>query len=211
MTGRHVHRHVAPLAAAALVALFADAAAAHHVMGSEMPSTFGQGFLSGLGHPIIGLDHLAFIVGIGIAVGIGGLNLFLPLAFVGASALGVVAHVQSVSLPLVEPLVALSTLAIGDLVARGSRLPDGAWAALFALAGLFHGYAFGESIFGAETTPLAAYLTGLVVIQGAVAIAIAGLIQKRGAIDVAAIAPRLAGAAVGGIGFAILAGHVLPG
>ena len=32
---------------------------AHHVMGGRMPATFTEGILSGLGHPIIGLDHLA--------------------------------------------------------------------------------------------------------------------------------------------------------
>ena len=37
-------------------------AEAHHVMGGRMPSTFMEGLLSGLGHPVVGLDHLAFIV-----------------------------------------------------------------------------------------------------------------------------------------------------
>ena len=50
-----------------LAALFfaAEPALAHHVMGGRMPATFGQGFLSGLGHPVIGLDHLAAVVAVG--------------------------------------------------------------------------------------------------------------------------------------------------
>lgn len=36
---------------------------------------------------------------------------------------------------------------------------------LAALAGIFHGYAYGEGIFGAETTPLVAYLIGFTLIQ----------------------------------------------
>jgi urease accessory protein len=55
-------------------------------MGGKMPSTFGEGLLSGLGHPVIGPDHLAFLVAVGIAVGVGGLSLALPIVFVAASA-----------------------------------------------------------------------------------------------------------------------------
>ena len=42
-----------------------DPALAHHVMGRELPADFAQGLLSGLGHPIIGLDHLAAVVAVG--------------------------------------------------------------------------------------------------------------------------------------------------
>jgi urease accessory protein len=81
------------------------------------------------------------------------------------------------------------------------------WVALFAAAGLFHGYAFGESIFGAEPTPIAAYLTGLVIVQSALATGTA-LVARR--FSASAVEPRLAGAAVAGIGLAILAGQLVP-
>jgi urease accessory protein len=44
------------------VALLAEPAFAHHLMGGRTPSTFADGLLSGLGHPIIGLDHFAAVV-----------------------------------------------------------------------------------------------------------------------------------------------------
>ena len=45
-------------------------ALAHHPFGGETPRTIAEGLLSGLGHPVIGLDHLAFTVAIGtIAIG----------------------------------------------------------------------------------------------------------------------------------------------
>jgi urease accessory protein len=78
---------------------------------------------------------------------------------------------------------------------------------LFAVAGLIHGYAFGESIYGAEASPLAAYLIGLAVIQAVLATAVAFFARRFSA---AALEPRLAGAAIAGIGLAILAGQVLP-
>ncbi len=57
------------------------------------------------------------------------------------------------------------------LVIVRSKLPPLLAASLFALAGLVHGHALGESIVGAEPTPLAAYLLGLFVVQSAIAVA----------------------------------------
>jgi urease accessory protein len=193
----------------AIAAAISDPALAHHVMGGGTPSTFGQGLLSGLGHPLIGIDHLAFLVAVGVVVGLAGLNLVLPSIFVGLSAVGVLLHVKGVTIPAVEALVAASVILVGALLAFGTRVVPMAWAALFAFAGLFHGYAYGESIFGAETTPVAAYLLGLVIVQGAIVTGIALLVRK-GASATTAIAPRLAGAAVAGIGLAVLAQQMLP-
>jgi urease accessory protein len=72
---------------------------------------------------------------------------------------------------------------------------------------LFHGYAYGESIYGAERTPLAAYLLGLIVIQSAIATAVA-LLARRSV--EAALRIRLAGAVIAGVGLAVLVGHVVP-
>jgi urease accessory protein len=190
---------------------FATPAFAHHVMGGKLPSTFSEGILSGLGHPVIGLDHLAFIVAAGLVAGVAGLGLWMPAVFVVASILGVVVHMQEINLPAAEILVALSVGLIGLLLAGNwSRIGRGAWAAIFAIAGLFHGYAFGESVVGAEPTPLYAYLFGLVVIQSAIGIG-AALLASRLAWAPATLAPRLAGAVVLGIGIAAFAGQVLPG
>ena len=190
-----------------LVAVTGLPAEAHHVMGGRTPSTLMEGFLSGLGHPVIGLDHLAFIVAMGVAVGVAGLNLAVPALFIVASAIGVAVHVRGVTLPDAEILVALSVVIAGAMIASGRSLQALVWAALFVLAGLVHGYAFGESIFGAEASPLAAYLLGLVIVQAAVATAVALIARRSGA---AATEPRLAGAAIAGIGIAILAGQLLP-
>jgi len=185
-------------------------ASAHHVMGGKMPSTFGEGLLSGLGHPVIGPDHLAFLIAVGVAVGVGGLNLALPMVFVAASAIGVVLHVNGFDLPGAELIVASSVVLAGFLIARGRELPLAVWAALFGLAGLAHGYAYGESIFGAEPTPLWAYLIGLVVIQSALSVGVA-LVTRRAGATASAVAPRLVGAAVAGVGLTALLGQLIPG
>jgi urease accessory protein len=188
-------------------AMLAEPAFAHHLMGGRTPSTFAEGLLSGLGHPVIGIDHLAFLAAVGVAAGVAGLNLLLPVVFVAASAIGVALHVQGVNIPGAELMVAASVILAGALVARGAVSSAGLWAALFAAGGLVHGYAFGESIFGAETSPLAAYLIGLVVIQSAIAIGIA-IVTRR--YKVGAMAPRLAGATIAGIGLAVLVQQFVP-
>ena len=190
--------------------LMTASASAHHVMGGKIPTTFAEGFLSGLGHPVIGPDHLAFLLAIGVAVGVGGLNLVLPLLFVVASAIGVTLHVNGVNLPGAEIVVAISVLFAGFLIARGRALPVSLWAILFAAAGLFHGYAFGESIFGAERSPLHAYLLGLIIVQSVLTVGTA-LFVRRKASGVSAIAPRLAGAVIIGVGLATLIAQLIPG
>jgi urease accessory protein len=176
MIGRKTTYRIGLVAIVALLA--ADPAFAHHMMGGRTPSTFGEGLLSGLGHPVIGIDHLAFLVAIGVAVGVAGLNLLMPALFVAASAVGVALHVKGVDIPGAEVMVAASVILAGALVARSVASPAALWSALFVAGGLVHGYAFGESIFGAETAPLAAYLLGLVVIQSALAIGIAAVARR---------------------------------
>ena len=60
----------------------ASPASAHHAMGGKMPSTFFEGFLSGLAHPVIGVDHLAFIVSVGLFAAINPQGILIPIFFV---------------------------------------------------------------------------------------------------------------------------------
>jgi urease accessory protein len=125
-------------------------------------------------------------------------------------AVGVVVHVGGIGLPAPEVIVAISVLLAGLLIAAGRALPVVAWGALFAFAGLFHGYAFGESIYGAEASPLWAYLVGLVLSQSVLAVGIALAARHMGA-GVSGLAPRLVGAAIVGVGLTTLVLQVVPG
>jgi urease accessory protein len=191
--------------------LLALPAAAHHPTGGMMPVNAMEGLLSGLGHPVIGLDHLAFLVAVGVAAGTAGLGALLPVLFVLASGVGVALHLAEAPLPAVEVLVAASLVLAGGLIARGRAVALPAWGALLVLAGIAHGYAYGEAVVGAETTPVIAYLVGLTLVQGAITAGVALLARALADVSSAPIAPRLAGAAVFGIGVATLAAGVLPG
>jgi urease accessory protein len=197
----------ATLVGAGLVAT-ASTASAHHLMGGKTPSTFADGILSGLGHPIIGPDHLAFLIALGIAVGVGRLSLMTPFLFLLAMACGVAAHVAAVNIPAAELIVAVSVLIVGVLIALDWRIPGSRWAAIFSIAGFFHGYAYGESIYGAEPTPLAAYLVGLVAVQTVLAAGVA--YASRAVWTASRIGPRLVGAAICGVGFTVMVSQIIP-
>ena len=193
------------------VALTAGPAFAHHVMAGRMPTGFADGLLSGLGHPIIGLDHFAAVVAVGCLAAAQRAAPALAIGFVLAMIAGAAAHVQGASVPAAEILVAISVIGLGAMLLRSRPMPVGAALTLFALAGLVHGYALGESITGAEPTPLYAYLLGLAVIQSAVALAamnVAQAIAKKSA-DLSPL--RLVGAGIAGIGLAMLMQQVIPG
>lgn len=184
-------------------------ALAHHPMGGAVPETLINGLLSGLGHPIIGIDHLAFIIAMGLAVAFTPKRHLTPLAFVAATVAGCGLLLAGIALPLAEIVITASVVLVGAMVLSGRRFPAGGYVALFAVAGLFHGWAYGASILGAEATPLAAYLTGFAVIQYAIALGVMAMTRTLWrATNPSAIAPRLTGALMAGIGFAFLVENI---
>lgn len=152
-----------------VVLAMSGSAWSHHPMDEATPSTLWQGLLSGLGHPIIGVDHLAFIIAIGLLCAFAKIRSpAFPIALVAATVLGAILQWVGVSLPYVEILVAISVIAVGVLLLR---TPEQLTALALAgtLAAVFHGMDYGEAIIGAEPTPLAAYLLGFSLIQMAIA------------------------------------------
>lgn len=152
-----------------VLSLLAASAHAHHVMDKELPQTFLQGLLSGVGHPLIGLDHAAFIICVGFFLALVERGLMGIAAMVGGSLIGAALFQWQIELPWGEALVALSVVLVGIMLFTRRVIATGWLLFGLAVAGVFHGYAYGESIFGAETSPLGAYLLGLSLIQCAVA------------------------------------------
>lgn len=182
---------------------------AHHLMGGHLPVTVAQGLLSGLGHPVIGIDHFAAVVAVGCLAAAHRAGPALAVAFVVAMMGGVMLHLHGTTVPAAELLVAATVLMLGAVLLRRPHLPVAAALGLFVLAGLVHGYALGESIFGAERSPLLAYLVGLAAIQSAVALAAMALARAAmRAADVVKL--RFVGAGVAGVGLALLAQQLIP-
>jgi urease accessory protein len=140
-------------------------ALAHHPMGGRTPSNVFEGFMSGVAHPLIGPDHFAFVVAVGLLAATRKQGVIIPIAFVLAAMFGTGMHLANLNVPGIELLVSGSIVLFGILLALKNSLNTGTVAGLSALAGLFHGYAYGEAIFGAQMTPLVSYLAGFTVIQ----------------------------------------------
>ena len=81
-----------------------------------MPTTFLEGLLSGLHHPAVGLDHLAFIVALGVAAALMRAGIPVILAFVATAAIGTYARAVNFDYPYVEQLVSLSVVVAGLLI-----------------------------------------------------------------------------------------------
>jgi urease accessory protein len=197
-------RSVLP-AIAALTSL-ASPAFAHHAMGGRLPTTFSEGLISGLAHPILGPDHLAFVIAIGIAAALVPAGIGLIGAFFAASAAGILFHIGAWNLPLVEVLVAATVVVAGGLVAFGNRAGSAAWLTLAAIAGLVHGYALGESIVGADRGVLGAYLVGLAITAACIAAVIMTITRTYLSADTTANSRlRAVGTVVGCVGLVMLA------
>ncbi|AFY69999.1 hydrogenase accessory protein [Thalassoporum mexicanum PCC 7367] len=160
--------------AAVLLLTIPSAAMAHHPFGGETPTNLFQAVLSGFGHPVIGFDHLAAVIGTGLmASEFGPMGILVPIAFVMTTIAGTGVHLTGIDLPIPEIIIAASVVSFGLIVAfKGSETKNAEMpvfaliaAAIAGAAGVFHGYAYGEAIVGAEMTPLLGYLAGFASIQ----------------------------------------------
>lgn len=158
-----------PLASLAFL-LMLSPAYAHHAMGGQVSRNFLEGFLSGLAHPIIGIDHLAFIVAVGFLSAIVNNGRWLLATFLLASLSGTGIHLLSLDLPASELFIAASVVLVGAVLAKKDKPRLSTTILIAAISGLFHGYAYGEAIIGATTVPLVAYLLGFTLIQWIIAL-----------------------------------------
>ena len=143
---------------------------AHHAMDYRLPATALEGLLSGLGPPIIGIDHLLFILGAGVLAARLERGHWLPFLFVFASMLAAAARVSGAPWEMSELWIAGSLIVLGG-TAITARTPSRMLVAvLFIVSGLLHGYALAAAIVGAEATPLSAYFVGLTLVQCGIAL-----------------------------------------
>ena len=199
---------------ASLITLgFSGAAAAHHPLNGMPMETFGHGVLSGIGHPLLGSDHLAFIILVGLVsfAFIGRKRFTVPAVFAGGSLVGLIAGYAGLAGSFVEPGVMLSILLLGVCVASGwaKKLSFRSLLATICLSGGLHGIAFSGALIGVETTSVAVLggywlglggtLLALSVIAGYVC---AGMGRVRYSLD--EIRPKLIGAALAGVGAFII-------
>jgi urease accessory protein len=149
-------------------------AQAHHLIEIlALPVTPLNGLISGLAHPVIGPDHLVFLLALSLVGLRAQARWMLGLLLLGL--LGAVAGVLLPGLPGTELLLALS-LAIEALVVLG-RLPS----AVLLPTMVLHGYGLSIPALGWNSMPLATYLLGLLISQGLLLALALVVLQKAAA------------------------------
>jgi len=157
------------------------------------------GFVTGMLHPVSGLDHVLAML----AVGLWGAQLgapaiwLLPVTFPLVMAFGGFLGLLGVPLPGVEVGIALSAILLGTMVATQSRPPLWLAAVVVGFFAVFHGHAHGTELPAGQSGLL--YSIGFVIMTGtlhATGIAI-GLIHRW---QQGRIVLRGAGAIVGAAG-----------
>jgi urease accessory protein len=137
-----------------LLMLGASPAFAHSGHGSA------ASLAAGIAHPLSGLDHMAVMIAVGLWAALkGGRALWVwPCAFVGVMLTGGALGMAHIAVPLVEPGILASVVALGLLVALAVDLPVAVGAAVVAVFALLHGHAHGSEV--AETISGAEYMAG---------------------------------------------------
>jgi len=132
-----------------------------HEVGGE-----AAGLLSGLQHPVSGLDHVVAML----AVGLWGAQLgvpalwMLPVAFPMVMAFGGAMGLVGLPLPGVEVGIAASAIVLGGMVLFEARPPLGFALALVGIFALFHGHAHGTELPPGQNGLL--YSVGFVIATG---------------------------------------------
>ncbi|HZL30675.1 MAG TPA: HupE/UreJ family protein [Pseudolabrys sp.] len=145
----------------ALLILDVTPALAHVGIHAGLGST--ASFAAGVAHPLSGLDHVAVMVAVGLWAALkGGRALWLwPATFVGVMLIGGALGMAHVALPLVEPGILASVVALGLLVALAVDLPLWIGAAIIGLFAVFHGHAHGSEV--AENVGGFEYMAGFAI------------------------------------------------
>jgi len=151
-----------------LVAISNQPALAHHPLGMAegTPITPLLGLLSGLGHPVLGIDHACFLISIAF-LGLTSLRSWI-LPLLGVGLMGSVAALMldpALLPPGLEVIVALS-LVVSGLVAL-KLVPAPVLLPMMFL----HGFVLGKQIMGSEPTPILFYFVGLFLSQAALLLA----------------------------------------
>lgn len=185
--------------------LIATPAFAHHALGGQLPIDFGTGFLSGLAHPVINVDHFAFVVAVGVLTAVSQGSRLLPIWFVGGTVLGCLASVAGFTLPFIAWYVPASVMILGIALALGRSRLGLADIGFFLVAGFLHGAVYAQAIVGSENNSIRGYLLGFALIQVAVAMGAMTAAYALWCGDKLYANARVVGGVVAGVGLTVLA------
>ncbi|WP_166417296.1 HupE/UreJ family protein [Cochlodiniinecator piscidefendens] len=115
-------------------------------------------FMVGFTHPLLGPDHVLVMIAVGLWAAILGQKALwvLPTVFVVAMIGGFLTSLAGMPLPFVEPIIVLSIIAIGGIVALSVNVSIETAGFIVAAIAIFHGHAHGSEIGSAAVLPFGA-------------------------------------------------------
>ncbi len=118
-----------------------------------------HGFLAGIQHPLTGADHLTAMLALGVWSALVARRawpdmLWAPASFLIMLIAGAAAGLLGVQPPAAEPMIAVSLLVFGLLVATRLRLAVWAAGSLAGVFAFFHGVAHGQGFARADDAAL---------------------------------------------------------
>src|SRR5262245_50015704 len=115
-------------------------------------------FTSGIAHPLGGTDHILAMIAVGLwAVLAGGRAIWIwPSTFVATMLAGFAVASWGLPMPLVEPAISLSVVALGLFVTLAVKAPLCLGAAIAGLFAFFHGHTHGAEAIAVSPIPYAA-------------------------------------------------------
>lgn len=168
----------------------------------------GGGFMAGISHPVLGLDHLLAMVSVGVVSAQVAAHKFkhalwsVPACFVVVMAFGGALGMVGFGLTAIELGIVLSVIVLGLVIAGGGKINAVTLFASVSIFAVFHGYAHGLEI--PELADSGAYIAGFMF--GTAGLHLLGVAIGHGAdkIPDGAALLRYTGAIVSGMGFHIL-------
>ncbi|MEP2978880.1 MAG: HupE/UreJ family protein [Lentilitoribacter sp.] len=166
------------------------------------------GFMAGISHPVLGLDHLLAMVAVGIVSAQVAARKFkhaiwsVPACFVIVMVLGGALGMIGIGLTAIELGIVLSVIILGLVIAGGGRINALILFASVALFAVFHGFAHGQEI--PELASSGAYIAGFMI--GTAGLHLIGVVigHLSDKVPDGATLLRYSGAIVSGMGFHIL-------
>ena len=142
---------------------------AHHFIDNKNPVSLFDGFISGVAHPVIGLDHLIFLVFISILTLMITRNISYICTFIIATILGSFLTVVNLNIPGLELFIILSIIALSLIFFIYQKIST-YYLKIFlypflVLFGLFHGNAYGNTITESPFFTKITYITGFCLSQ----------------------------------------------
>jgi len=169
-------------------------------------AALGGGFTAGLGHPVLGFDHLLAMISVGIlSAQMGGRAIWtVPLTFVAVMLAGGILGMQGIPLFSVELGIAFSVLALGVALTAEKKAPPVLAMLFVGFFAIFHGHAHGTEM--PHLAEPALYAAGFIV--GTACIHIAGVLIGNFSKQIANGAQllRYVGAGISGIGLHLIVG-----